>query len=162
MSSTPFRVRISGREQLLVRMSGAVNETADFSPVKFAKRPKVEIDLEELTMINSVGLRSFGIWAASLGNEVIEFSHCPKFFIDQVNMIAGLIPPRARVISFYVPYFCDELEEERLILYRKGLEFERQGDQIKFQYPEVQGPKGEAFVMDVMQEKYFAFLKKFG
>lgn len=162
MSTTPFRVRISGREQLLIRMSGAINEVADFSPVKFAKKPKVEIDLEELTMLNSVGLRSFGIWAGALANEVLEFSHCPKFFIDQVNMISGFIPRRARVISFYVPYFSDDLNVERMILYRKGLEFERTNDQIRFHHPDVLGEKGERFVMDVIPEKYFAFLRSFG
>ncbi len=162
MSSTPFRVRISGREQLLIRMSGAINEVADFSPVKFAKRPKVEIDLEELTMLNSVGLRSFGLWAAGLGNDVIEFSHCPKFFIDQVNMIAGLIPRHARIVSFYVPYFSDELNVERMVLYRKGLEFEKANEKVAFHHPEILGDKGEPFVMDIIPEKYFAFLKHFG
>ena len=142
-------------------MSGAVNETADFSPVKFARKPKVEIDLEELTMINSVGLRSFGVWASALGNEVIEFSHCPKFFIDQLNMVAGLVPPRSRIISFYVPYFSDELDQERMILYRRGLEFDRIDGKVKINNPEVQGDKGERFVIDVMPDKYFAFLKTY-
>lgn len=143
-----------------MRMSGAVNEHADFSPVRFARRPPLEIDLGELEMINSTGLRSFSRWVNGLENATLQLSHVPKFFVEQINMVGGLIPPRSKVISFYVPYYCDQKDEEQQILYRTGLEFARDGEKIKIDHPKVSG-KDCNFEMDVVPAKYFKFLTKF-
>lgn len=156
-----FKVRITGRDQLLIRMSGAVNEHADFAPVKFATRPAIEIDVGEMTMINSTGLRSFSAWINGLENDVITISHCPKFFVEQVNMVGGLLPARAKVISFYVPYYCSDSDKELNILYRQGLEFVRAGDKFKLNHPEV-GGQDESYEMDVVPAKYFRFLSRYG
>lgn len=155
-----FRVRITGRDHLLVRMSGAVNEHADFSPVKFARRPPLEIDLGELEMINSTGLRAFAAWINDLDNVTIQLSHVPKFFVEQINMVGGLVPPRAKVISFYVPYYCDLKDKEKQILYRTGLEFSRDGEKVRIDHPKV-STDDESYEMDVVPAKYFKFLTRF-
>lgn len=162
MGNNPFKVIITGRDHLLLRMQGAVNEQADFGPVKFAKRPPIELDLGELTSINSVGIRGFAEWSSRLENEVIELSHVPKFFVDQINMIPGLIPARSKVISFYVPYFCPEKEIEKRILFRRGLEFELNPEgAVKLHYPVVTDDNKSEYELDVVPDKYFAFLEDF-
>lgn len=157
-----FRVLITGRDHLLVRMEGPINEHADFTPVKFAKRPPIEIDMSEVTLINSVGIRAFADWSAQLQNEVIELSHVPKFFVDQINMIPGLIPARAKVISFYVPFFCPENEKEKRVLYRRGLEFDVKGGEVKLSHPTVTDEEKHPYELDVVPVKFFSFLEDFG
>lgn len=146
---------------MLVRMSGPINEQADFSPVKFTKKPPIEIDMSELTSINSVGIRGFAEWANKLENPIIEFSHVPKFFVDQINMIAGLIPPRSKVVSFYVPYFCPEKELEKRILFRRGLEFDNKDGKAVLNFPQVTDDDKNQYELDVVSEKYFAFIEDF-
>lgn len=162
MVPTPFKVVISGRNHFLVRMSGPINESADFGPVRFAKRPPIEIDMDEVTLINSVGLRSFGNWVCSLENPSIDFSNVPKFVVDQFNMIPGLVPPRSKVLSFYVPYFNAEKELEKRVLYRTGLEFKAEGGNPNLVHPKVTDTDGNKYEIDVMPGKYFEFLKKYG
>lgn len=160
-SPNQFRVLISGKEKLLVRLIGPITELADFGPVKFATLKPVEIDLEEITAMNSIGIREFAAWTSSLQNAVIEFSHCPKFFVDQVNMIRGLIPARSKIVSFYVPYFNPQTEEEKRILYRRGLEYDGVGAEAKLNSPDVTGSDGKPMELDVIPEKYFQFLKQY-
>jgi len=160
--NNPFKALVTGRDHLLVRMQGPVNELADFAPLKFAKRPPIELDLSEITMINSVGIRSFADWSSKLENEVIELSHVPKFFVDQINMIPGLIPARAKVISFYVPFFCPDKELEKRVLYRRGLEFDVKGGDVVLNHPTVSDDDLNEYELDVVPAKFFAFLEDFG
>ncbi len=159
--STAFRVLITGRDKLLVRLIGPITELADFAPVKFPALKPVEIDLSEITAMNSVGIREFAAWTSGLQNAIIEFSHCPKFFVDQVNMIRGLIPARSKILSFYVPYFNPETEEEKRVLFGLGLEFEGSGATVKINLPTVTGSEGKPMELDVIPEKYFKFLHNY-
>jgi hypothetical protein len=142
-------------------MSGPINEAADFGPIRFATRLPIEIDMDEVSMINSVGLRNFGNWAIALKNPVIELAHVPKFFVDQLNMIPDLIPRYAKVVSFYVPYFNGENELEKRVLYRKGLEFDRADGAIKLTHPQVTDADKNTYEIDVIPAKFFRFLEKY-
>lgn len=159
--NSSFRVLITGRTRLLIRFLGPINETADFEPVRFATKPPIEIDLGEATMINSLGIRGFKRWVTELKNEVIEFSHLPKFFVDQVNMIPNLVPMRTRVLSFYVPYYCEAKDLEKVVLYRSGLEFVREGGKLFLKHPTVTDDEHNTYEMDVMPERYFKFLESY-
>lgn len=158
----PFKVVISGRDHLLLRFHGPINEQADFAPIKLAKRPALELNLGEVTLINSVGLRGFAAWSAQLENDIIELSYVPKFFVDQLNMIPALVPDRTKVISFYVPYFDAESESEKLVLYRRGLEFEIKGQDVALKHPAVTSEQGREMEIDILVDKYFNFLTNFG
>ncbi len=159
--TTAFRALITGNEKLLVRLIGPVTELADFGPLKFPSMKPVEIDLSEITAMNSIGIREFAAWTSGLQNAIIEFSHCPKFFIDQVNMIRGLIPARSKILSFYVPYYNSETEEEKRILFSRDLEFEGSGAEVKINMPQVAGKDGAPMELDVIPEKYFQFLQQY-
>lgn len=163
MTTTPlntFRAILTGKEKLLLRLIGPITEVADFSPLVFAKKKTLEIDLAEVTSMNSVGIREFAAWSTNLENPVIEFSHCPKFFVDQVNMIKGLVPVRSTFLSFYVPFFSPQTEEEKRVLFTKGLEWEGAGQDLKIKVPEIRDSKENIMEIDVIPERYFDFLKK--
>lgn len=156
-----FKVTMSGSSQFLLRMSGPINEDADFTPVRFPTKVPIEIDMTEVTMINSMGLRAFAAWASSLENKQIEFSHVPKFFADQLNMIPNLIPKWTKINSFYVPYFNAEKELEKRVLYRAGLEFEKINGEVVLKHPEVKDDEGNEYEIDVIPLKFFSFLQKY-
>ncbi len=155
-----FRSLITGKEKLLVRLIGPITEVADFGPLQFSRLRPVEIDLGEVTAMNSIGIRDFAAWMASLENPVIEFSHCPKFFIDQVNMIIGLVPVRASFLSFYVPFFSSVTDEEKRVLFVKGMEYKGVGENVTIELPEVRDSKGNPMELDVVSDRYFEFLKR--
>ncbi len=159
MTASTFRTLITEKERLLIRFIGPLTEVADLDPVRVKKSKPVEIDLEELSTINSVGVREFQKWIRTLENETIEFSHCPKFFIDQVNMVEGFLPSRAQITSFYVPFFNSETGTEKTVLFREGIEYSCKPGESYLKIPDVKGDSGEPMEIDVLPSKFFHFLK---
>ena len=162
MQNNTFRALISGKSNYLVRLSGPITEVADFMPVKFKTSVEVEVDLAEVTALNSVGIREFSTWANGLENKILRFSHCPKFFVDQLNMVANMIPARSKVLSFYVPYYSARAETERMVLFRKGLEFDVIDGKVQLNFPEVNFDDGSPMEIDVIPHRYFRFLDLYG
>ena len=60
-------------------------------------------------------------------------------------------------MSFFVPYYSDEAGTEKTILFTHGKEYSDQGLQGA---PEVKDEQGNSMEMDVVEAKYFKFLKK--
>ncbi|MGE4131633.1 MAG: STAS domain-containing protein [Bdellovibrionales bacterium] len=156
-----FKVLISGRSRLLIRFIGHLIEGADLHPVRFSPRRPVEVDLSELESINSVGLREFANWSKTIKNKDFTFSHCPRVFIDQVNMIHGLLPEQAKITSFYVPFVAMKSNREQMILYRSGLEYKLEKGGVQLHHPEVKDETGDYYELDVIASKYFLFLQRF-
>ncbi|MGE4130829.1 MAG: lipid asymmetry maintenance protein MlaB [Bdellovibrionales bacterium] len=156
-----FKCYITGTDRLLVRLVGDLNEFADLRAAGLPSSPSVEVDLSELRTINSAGIREFLAWTSKIKNKDLSFSHCPKFFIDQVNMIAGLIPSQTKIVSFYVPFYCAELDKEKVAFYRSGLEFSVEQGIPQIRHP-VMEETNHKYVLDVDERSFFKFLTKFG
>jgi len=56
-----LKANISGKDQVVVRLMGPINEVADFEPIRFASLKSVEIDMGGVTAINSMGIGPFVI-----------------------------------------------------------------------------------------------------
>lgn len=160
--SKPFRVQVlanDAEKRALLKMSGSILETAEFEQY-CSPTFRLEIDMAEVAGINSTGIRAFREWAKTVTNPEVRFSFCPHSIISQLNMIMDLFPTQAKVTSFYVPYYSDS-GEEKMVLYREGLEFSRNGEEVELKHPEVLNAAGEAMELDVLPEKYFGFLSRF-
>jgi hypothetical protein len=72
-------------------------------------------------------------------------------------MVQGFLPASGRVNSFYVPFYNDDSGAEKSVLFRNGQEFTDTGLGT---IPEVKDEEGNAMEMDVVEAKYFKFLKK--
>jgi hypothetical protein len=73
---------------------------------------KIVIDLEKVDSVNSTGIRIWLIWIETLPKDIpLHFTNVPRFFVDQINMIVGVVPKHGVVDSFYVPYYCEECDE---------------------------------------------------
>jgi hypothetical protein len=141
-----------------LNFNGHIDEDAQFGSLELAGAAQVVLDLNEVSAINSCGIREWIKWirTAPSGAKVI-YKNCPKVIVDQINMVAGFLPENGKVESFYVPYYSDSTGNEKMILFREGSEF-RNGEV----YPpeEVKDEEtGEAMEMDVIEAKYFRFLK---
>ena len=141
-----------------VTLTGQLDEDASFEKVEFGESPKVVIDLNGINSINSCGIREWIKWVKEIpATATISYKNCPKVIIDQINMVVGFLPENASVESFYVPYYCESSGSEKMVLFEKGKEFD--GGEIK--EPEIKCDEtGDEMEMDVIESKYFGFLKK--
>lgn len=157
-----FKVHISGKETIMVRMEGKINETADLHLVKLDPKIPVEIDMVGVVSMNSIGIRHFRDWTSTMQNESVIFSYCPRVFIEQVNMIRDLIPPQSKILSFYVPYYSEETGEEKNVLFVRGEQWKILDDEPEVIEPQVKDSAGNDMSVDVLPTKYFQFLQRFG
>lgn len=144
-------------EKLTVRIAGTIDEDVDFSQFNLAGHQSIDIELNGLKSINSCGIREWIKWMGTAAGSKISFSNCPKVIVDQINMVDGFLPSNGSVASFYVPYYNDDSGSEKKLLFRYGIEFTETGvtppDSVKDE-------DGNEMEMDVIESKYFKFLKK--
>ncbi len=140
-----------------VTLVGVIDEDADFNPHSLAGAPAVELHLGAVKSINSCGIREWIKWIGTAGSAPVKYFECPKIIVDQVNMVQGFLPGTGQIMSFYVPYYSDDSGAEKNILFSYGKEYSDQG---LGQLPEVKDDDGGAMEMDVVEAKYFKFLKK--
>lgn len=144
--------------KLTVEVTGNVDEDANFQPVDAAGATAVVLDLSGVTAINSVGIREWIKWVKAFPTTVqLSVRKCPKIIVDQINMVAGFLPPATRIESFFVPYYSDATGAEKMVLFSHGVEY-KDGGVLDFPN-EVKDDSGEAMEMDVIEAKYFKFLK---
>jgi anti-anti-sigma regulatory factor len=143
---------------LVVNLSGSIDEDAILASVAFDGAQSIILDLEKVSAINSCGIREWIKWlkAAPAGSQIV-YRNCPKIIVDQINMVAGFLPENGRVESFFVPYFNEGSGAEKMVLFRRGTEFK---DGEVNPPKEVKDAGGEPMEMDIIEAKYFKFIKK--
>lgn len=143
--------------KVVLTLNGQIDEDASFSGAILDGIDQLVLDLEKIDAINSCGIREWIKWIQSAPSQCkIEFRNCPKVIIDQINMVKGFLPENAIVESFYVPFYSEETGKEKMILFRRGLDFNEQGvtadEEITCE------ESGETLEMDILPTKYFKFL----
>jgi hypothetical protein len=137
-------------------LRGSIDEDAQFPVVDLGAATEVLIDLDGVNAINSVGIREWVKWVKQFPSSLrLSVHKCPKIVVDQINMVAGFLPPGTVVESFYVPYFAEGSGAEKMILFNRGKEF---GDSGVNPPAEIKDEEGEVMEMDVIEAKYFKFL----
>lgn len=144
-------------QSILVKIEGSINEDLQIEKVSDLKRPHIIFDMDQVKMINSCGIREWIRLIESFGSDVtLEYIKVPQIVIQQMNMISGFLSKNAKVISFYAPYFIEDLDEEKQILLRS--------DEIKdFKAPKMTtNVDGSEYPLDfdAIEEQYFKFLKR--
>ncbi|MCB0366529.1 MAG: hypothetical protein H6624_18390 [Bdellovibrionaceae bacterium] len=145
---------------LVMTFAGQIDEDANFSGVDFGSASSIVLDLDKVASINSCGIREWIKWIRTApSGSAITYRNCPKVIVDQINMVAGFLPDNGTVESFYVPYYCEESGNEKMILFRKGVEF-KDGGEVLPPGDVKCDESGEEMEMDVIEAKYFKFLQK--
>ncbi len=137
-------------------LSGSIDETFGQATTELPTFGKYTIGFKGLKSINSTGIREWIKLMQKLQSVQLNFIECPKVFIDQVNMIQGFAPPNTKISSFYVPYFNEANESEKSVLLTRGVNY---GDGKIIALPKVLDENGAEMEIDVVEVKYFKFLK---
>jgi len=141
---------------LKVNVAGVIDEDVDFNQFPLAGAGEVEMKLDQVKSINSCGIREWIRWIGTAGTAKIVYNECPKIIVDQINMVQGFLPANGRVQSFFVPYYHDSGAEKN-ILFTYGKEF----SDGQVNPPEsIKDESGQEMEMDVVEAKYFKFIKK--
>lgn len=147
-------------EDVYLALSGVIDEICSLPA--FDQIPgRLYIDLEKLTMINSIGCRNWVQWfrdkvRAKGGVSLIK---CSPAIIHQVNILSGFLPPGVSVDSFYVPYFCDGCGYEEQMLLTRGIDFN--DNQVLAEVGERACPACSALMApDIIKKRYFQFITK--
>lgn len=142
---------------VIVMVKGGIDEDANFVNPNLGSAQAVTLDLDGVTAINSVGIREWIKWIKAFPTSLkLSVRNCPKIIVDQINMVAGFLPPGTGIESFYVPYYSDATGSERMVLFVNGKEFN--GSEVS-PPSQVVDDSGESMEIDVIEAKYFKFLK---
>ena len=146
-------IKKSGNDYIV---SGSIDETFSQAIGELPTFGKYAINFKALKSINSTGIREWIKLMQKLTAVQLSFLECPKVFIDQVNMIQGFAPSNTKILSFYVPYFNESNENEKSVLLTHGKHYD---DGKILDLPKVLDEKGEEMEIDVVEAKYFKFIK---
>lgn len=140
-----------------VKMSGTIDEDVDFGQYALTGAPKVDLFLSDVKSINSCGIREWIKWIGTAGPVAVSYNDCPKIIVDQINMVQGFLPAQGRVNSFFVPFYSEDSGGEKNVLFQAGQDYNDAGE---IKVPVVKDDEGHEMEMDVVEAKYFKFLKK--
>lgn len=117
--SQKFQATVHHRDDVTyVKLSGVIdedNELADLSDQIPAGT--AVIDLGEVERINSCGVRDWVNWLSKIeqNNTKVVLVECSPAIVAQINLVNNFTG-NGVVKSFYVPYFCPECDEEKVLL----------------------------------------------
>lgn len=117
--SQKFQAAVHHRDDVtFVKLSGVIdedNELADLTDK--IPRGTAVIDLGEVERINSCGVRDWVNWLSQIeaNNVKVVLVECSPAIVAQINLVNNFTGSGA-VKSFYVPYFCPECDEEKVLL----------------------------------------------
>lgn len=141
--------------KLLVYLSGTIDEDADFKPLDGLTQPQISFDFNDITLLNSCGIREWiGFIQKLPETTILQYQRCPQIIIEQINMVHGFFKSGSQIESFYAPYFCADCDKESKILLTT--------DKVKNnKAPETTCPNCgvEGMEFDALEEQYFHFLK---
>lgn len=146
-----------------LKLSGFLDEDADFKSIPKINNKLLIVDLSEVTMINSCGIRDWVNWTKTLNSTTqIHIKNCPKFIINQINVLQGFLPPNSLVLSFYTPYFCESCNLEKNYLFQRGTHFQESTTDkeafVDYDLEVLCDQCKTAMSMDIIANKFFKFL----
>lgn len=156
MSKFNYKIEEEGSLKKII-LTGIIDEDVNFAHIEIVNTPEIRFELAGIKSINSCGIREWIKWLNTNKAAKIHFENCPKIIIDQINMVDGFLPKNATVESFFVPYYNDDNGTEKNILFRLGSEF---SPGVVNAPKNVKDENGDPMEMDVIESKYFKFLKK--
>ena len=137
-----------------IEVRGSINEGFDPNLAKRVECQKVLVDLDQLKLINSSGVREWINFLDLLSEKDIVYRKCPKIFIDQLNMVNGMLRDNISIESFYVPFYSEESDEEKDVLMNPS------DIQDINNLPEQKDSQGNLLEFDDIPQKYFKFLNR--
>ena len=142
-------------DQLVIVFSGLIDEDSNFSEIEGKVKGSVIFDFEEVSLINSCGIREWVNFLESVDKSAkLTYRNCRQIIIEQVNMVHGFIRDGATIESFYAPYYCESCDKE----FKIHLKVADVGDG---KAPAEKCPECSSsdLEFDAIEEQYFQFIK---
>jgi anti-anti-sigma regulatory factor len=121
--SQKFQASVHHRDDLsFVKLAGVIDEDNDLTELTDKIHGStVVIDLGEVDRINSCGVRDWVNWLGRVEakNVDVVLVECSPAIVAQINLVNNFTASGV-VKSFYVPYFCPECDEEKVLLCETG------------------------------------------
>src|SRR5688572_21342534 len=130
----PFEVlESSNANEVKLQIVGALDESA-MLPDR-SKAQILRLDLRQVNVINSTGVRNFIRWGEAHKNvKSIRLENCPSIFARNFTMISGFLRPNMTVMSFVVPFYSEETNESVDYIFTKDKDYKEDGS---YSIPEV-------------------------
>ncbi len=117
--SQKFQATVHQRDDVtFVKLAGVIDEDNELTDLvdKIGAGTCV-IDLGEVERINSCGVRDWVNWLGKIEKRDAEvvLVECSPAIVAQINLVNNFTG-NGVVKSFYVPYFCPECDEEKVLL----------------------------------------------
>ena len=146
------KVEKSGAD-VTISFDGILNEDSTLPDMEKCIHGRLILHLEKLTMINSIGCRTWLDWIKRIqAPEGVVLQNCSPAFIAQVSVLKGFVPQDSKLESFFLPYHCDSCDHDTNILIRVGHDNSVADD--------LPCPKcGSKMECDVVSQTYQRFLK---
>jgi anti-anti-sigma regulatory factor len=117
--SQKFQASVQHRGDVsYVKLGGVIDEDNELTDlVDKIPAGTAVIDLGEIERINSCGVRDWVNWLSKLENNGTRsvLVECSPAIVAQINLVNNFTGSGV-VKSFYVPYFCPECDEEKVLL----------------------------------------------
>jgi len=117
--SQKFQAAVHHRDDVsYVKLSGVIDEDNELADLVDKIPPGTAvIDLGEIERINSCGVRDWVNWLGKLEGQQTKsvLVECSPAIVAQINLVNNFTG-NGVVKSFYVPYFCPECDEEKVLL----------------------------------------------
>ena len=79
----------------------------------FSEKQNLYIDFSKVVFLNSEGIKVWVGFSERMGSHChlnIFYRKCNRMIIDQVNRTVGFLGSNAKILSVYVPVFCNTCE----------------------------------------------------
>lgn len=141
----------------VLTVKGVIDEDADFKTAFAGLKPKISIDLEGVSFINSCGVREWVRAVQEFPKQAeVALLRCAPRIVEQANYVANFTG-QGKIISFFAPYFCPKCQKERAVLLQTA-DFKAGAPS---QAPSQKCPNcGAKMEFDDLEEEYFSFLDR--
>ncbi|MGE4131488.1 MAG: hypothetical protein AB7F86_07600 [Bdellovibrionales bacterium] len=154
-----FDIAQKGTDTILT-INGALNENAQFPNFPNPIGGRLVIDLEGVTMINSLGCRTWSQWLNKINaKNGVALQRCSPPVVHQLNVLSGFIGPNAVVESAFVTYYCDSCGATEKVLVPLGAGI-KSIDQIKLDETMICPVCSALMELEVSPERYFTFVAR--
>jgi anti-anti-sigma regulatory factor len=117
--SQKFQAAVHHRDDMsFVKLGGVIDEDNELTELTGKLQGStVIIDVGEVERINSCGVRDWVNWLGRVEGKDTEIVliECSPAIVAQINLVNNFTGSGV-VKSFYVPYFCPECDEEKVLL----------------------------------------------
>jgi hypothetical protein len=159
-----FRIDVQqSPNQTVFLLTGILDESANLSSIKFTKDMNVVMDVKDIMVISSMGVRN---WVTFIKDSPTPRSfsirNLQMQFVNLLNTVGNVLPAHVVIDSFYLPFVCPECVTGREVLLKRGVDFTLGSTDVKIP-PTPQCPDCKVDMeVDVLVPTYFEFLKYFG